>query len=283
MTNQACERLQDETEAQRVVALICGWLPIMNEPIIRLIGVKKSFDSQVVLDGVDIDIVSNRTTVIAGGSGQGKSVTLKLILGLLKPDSGQILIDGRDVTGMKGRELKEIRSQFGVLFQGAALLDSLSVFDNVALPLQERTSHDQAEVRRRVLGTLEQLGLHGAENKYPAQLSGGMKKRVGLARALQLKPKIMLFDEPTTGLDPEKTMEIYQLFHQTQQQFGYTAVIVSHDIPKVFNLADQVIILNRGKAAVFASPQDIQRSEAPEIKEYVINTMGNIYLSREME
>jgi phospholipid/cholesterol/gamma-HCH transport system ATP-binding protein len=255
----------------------------MNEPIIRLIGVKKSFDSQVVLDSVDIDIASGRTTVIAGGSGQGKSVTLKLILGLLKPDSGQILIEGRDITGMKGRELNEIRSQFGVLFQGAALLDSLSVYDNVALPLQERTSYDKAEIRRRVLGTLEQLGLHGAENKFPAQLSGGMKKRVGLARALQLQPKIMLFDEPTTGLDPEKTMEIYQLFHQIQQQFGYTAVIVSHDIPKIFNLADQVVILNRGKAVVFASPQDIQRSEVPEIQEYVVNTMGNIYLSRKME
>jgi phospholipid/cholesterol/gamma-HCH transport system ATP-binding protein len=255
----------------------------MNEPIIRLIGVEKSFDSQVVLDGVSIDISRSKTTVIAGGSGQGKSVTLKLVLGLLKPDAGQILMEGRDIARMKGRELKEARSQFGVLFQGAALLDSLTVFDNVALPLQERTRSSKGEIKQRVLGTLEQLGLQGAENKFPAQLSGGMKKRVGLARALQLQPKIMLFDEPTTGLDPEKTMEIYQLFYEIQQQFGYTAVIVSHDIPKVFNLADQVVILNRGKASVFKSPQDIQRSELPEIKEYVLNTMGSIYLSREME
>jgi phospholipid/cholesterol/gamma-HCH transport system ATP-binding protein len=255
----------------------------MNEPIIRLVGLKKNFGSQVVLDGISLDIPRGRTTVIAGGSGQGKSVTLKLILGLLQPDEGHILVEGQDITRMRGRELKEIRLNFGVLFQSSALLDSLSVFDNIALPLRERTSYDPAEIKRRVFAILEQLGLQGAENKFPAQLSGGMKKRVGLARALQLRPKIMLFDEPTTGLDPEKTLEIYHLFHKTQQQFGYTAVIVSHDIPKVFNLADQVVILNHGRANVFANPQDIQHSEVPEIKEFVLNTMGNIYLSREME
>ncbi|MEJ2032645.1 MAG: ATP-binding cassette domain-containing protein [Deltaproteobacteria bacterium] len=255
----------------------------MSEPIIRLIGVKKSFDSQVVLDGVDIDIPASRTTVIAGGSGQGKSVTLKLILGLLKPDAGQILMEGRDIAMMKGRELRALRTNFGVLFQGAALLDSLSVFDNVALPLRERTKATEDEIRQKVLATLDQLGLADAENKFPAQLSGGMKKRVGLARALQLQPKVMLFDEPTTGLDPEKTMEIYHLFYQTQKQFGYTAVIVSHDIPKVFNLADQVIILNKGKAEVFVDPQDIQGSKSPEVHEFVMQTMGDVYLSREME
>jgi phospholipid/cholesterol/gamma-HCH transport system ATP-binding protein len=255
----------------------------MNEPIIRLLDLKKSFDSQVVLDGINVDIPRGQTTVIAGGSGQGKSVTLKLILALLKPDSGRILLENRDIVEMRGVELKEARSNFGVLFQGAALLDSLSVFDNVALPLQERTTFGKNEIRQRVLGMLEQLGLEGAENKFPAQLSGGMKKRVGLARALQLQPKIMLFDEPTTGLDPEKTLEIYHLFYKIQQQFGYTAVIVSHDIPKVFNLADQIVILNRGKAHVFSSSQDIQYSEVPEIREFVRRTMGDIYLSREME
>ncbi|MDA8165646.1 MAG: ATP-binding cassette domain-containing protein [Desulfobacteraceae bacterium] len=255
----------------------------MSEPIIRLTGVRKSFGSQVVLDGIDVDIPAGRTTVIAGGSGQGKSVTLKLILGLIRPDAGQILLDGRDIARVRGRELRELRANFGVLFQGAALLDSLSVFDNVALPLRERTRTSEDDIRKQVLATLDRLGLNGAEDKFPAQLSGGMKKRVGLARALQLQPRVMLFDEPTTGLDPEKTLEIYHLFYQIQQQLGYTAIIVSHDIPKVFNLADQVVILNNGKALVFADPQDIQRSSAPDIREFVTKTMGDVYLSREME
>jgi phospholipid/cholesterol/gamma-HCH transport system ATP-binding protein len=134
-----------------------------------------------------------------------------------------------------------------------------------------------------VLATLEQLGLTGHEDKYPAQLSGGMRKRVGLARALMLQPEIMLFDEPTTGLDPEKSLEIYKLFLETQKKFGYTSIIVSHDIPKIFNLADQVILINKGKFNTFASPEDIQQSELPEIQAFVQNTMGKVYLSREME
>ncbi len=255
----------------------------MSSPVIEFEQVSKSFDSQQVLNGVDFAIEGGRTTVIAGASGQGKSVTLKLVLGLLKPDSGRVLVKGRDISRMRGRRLNEMRMNFGVLFQGGALLDSLSVFANVALPLQERTSLVAGEVRQRVMQTLEQLGLSGHEEKYPAQLSGGMKKRVGLARALMLQPEIMLFDEPTTGLDPEKAMEIYRLFLETQQKFGYTAVIVSHDVPKIFNLADQVIIMGRGGAKNFPSPEDIQRSSDPDIREFVRITMGDIYLSKTME
>ena len=255
----------------------------MSQAIIQFIDVVKSFGSQRVLDKVNFSIPAGKTTVIAGGSGQGKSVSLKLILGLLQAESGRILVDGKDITQMRRKEMNAVRTDFGVLFQGAALLDSLSVFDNVALPLVERTSLGNEEIREQVLETLAQLGLSGSEDKFPAQLSGGMKKRVGLARALQLHPKIMLFDEPTTGLDPEKSMEIYQLFHRTQQQFGYTSIIVSHDIPKIFNLADQVIILNHGKVTTFTTPEDIPRSEDPEIREFVKKTMGDVYLSREME
>jgi len=255
----------------------------MSTPIIQFKDVVKAFGTQTVLDRVSLAIPTGKTTVIAGGSGQGKSVTLKLILGLLNPDAGAIFVEGRDITRMGRKELNQVRTDFGVLFQGAALLDSLTVFDNVALPLNERTKLGRKEIRDRVLSTLSQLGLEGSEEKFPAQLSGGMKKRVGLARALQLQPKIMLFDEPTTGLDPEKSMEIYQLFHHTQQQYGYTSVIVSHDIPKIFNLADQVVILNHGRVAVFASPDDIPRSADPEIREFVKKTMGDVYLSREME
>ena len=255
----------------------------MSDAIVQFQDVVKTFGIQTVLDRVSLAIPAGKTTVIAGGSGQGKSVTLKLILGLLRPDSGRILVEGQDITRMRRKELNRIRTDFGVLFQGAALLDSLTVYDNVALPLVERTKLGRQEVRDRVLTTLAQLGLEGSENKFPAQLSGGMKKRVGLARALQLQPKIMLFDEPTTGLDPEKSMEIYQLFHRTQHQFGYTSIIVSHDIPKIFNLADQVVLLNRGQVRIFATPEEIPRSEEPAIREFVKKTMGDIYLSREME
>ena len=255
----------------------------MSEPIIKLVDVVKDFGGQRILDRVNLEIFPGRTTVIAGGSGQGKSVTLKLILGLLKPDSGSILVKGRDVAAMGSSELNEIRSVFGVLFQGVALLDSLNVFDNVALPLRERTKLSREEIRARVVDTLVQLGLVGHDEKFPAQLSGGMKKRVGLARALQLQPEIMLFDEPTTGLDPEKTLEIYQLFFETQREFGYTSVIVSHDIPKVFNLADQVVVLNDGKLVSFANPEEIQLCEIPEIQSFVKATMGHLYYSRDME
>lgn len=255
----------------------------MSQAIIEFQNVYKSFGKQTVLGGVDLQIASGKTTVIAGPSGQGKSVSLKLILGLMKADSGRIMVDGQDITAMKSKALNEIRTKFGVLFQGVALLDSLTVFDNVALPLEERTKLSSAEIRERVLEMLGRLGLEGHDEKFPAQLSGGMKKRVGLARALMLQPDIMLFDEPTTGLDPEKAMEIYQLFLKTQQQFGYTSIIVSHDIPKIFNLADQVILVNKGTFTTFSSPEKILESERPEIRAFVENTMGNVYLSREME
>jgi len=255
----------------------------MSQVIIQFKDVVKSFGEQTILDKVNLTINSGKTTVIAGPSGQGKSVTMKLILGLLRPDSGQILVGGKDISKMRLKALNEVRTQFGVLFQGSALLDSLTVFANVALPLEERTKLGSEEIRERVLAVLAQLGLTGHEEKYPAQLSGGMRKRVGLARALMLQPEIMLFDEPTTGLDPENSLEIYKLFLETQRKFGYTSIIVSHDIPKIFNLADQVILVNKGKLTTFASPEDIQQSDIPEVQSFVQYTMGNIYLSREME
>jgi phospholipid/cholesterol/gamma-HCH transport system ATP-binding protein len=255
----------------------------MSQPIIEFKNVVKSFGQQIILDRVNLTINRGVTTVIAGPSGQGKSVTMKLILGLLRPDSGQIVVEGQDVTKMRAKALREIRTKFGVLFQGSALLDSLTVFANVALPLEERTRFGSEEIRERVLAILAQLGLDGDEDKYPAQLSGGMKKRVGLARALMLRPEIMLFDEPTTGLDPENSLEIYRLFLKTQKKFGYTAIIVSHDIPKIFNLAEQVILINKGKLSTFTSPEAIQQSEIPEIQSFIQSTMGKIYLSRETE
>jgi len=258
------------------------------ETAIEFTEVEKSFprqdgSRQIVLDRVSFAIPKGKTTVIAGRSGQGKSVTLKLILGLMRANSGTIRVDGEDVTNISGRQLERLRMRFGVLFQGAALFDSLTVYENVALPLRERTQKSEDEIRQLVAETLGQLELTGHEGKYPAQLSGGMRKRVGLARALQLKPEIMLFDEPTTGLDPVMTQEIYQLFDRIQAQIGFTSIIVSHDIPKVFNLADQVIILNKGEMDVFASPEEIQWSEKKHIQDFVRTTMGEIYQSQLVE
>jgi phospholipid/cholesterol/gamma-HCH transport system ATP-binding protein len=257
---------------------------LMIEPIIQFVDVHKSFEGvngtvQKVLRGVNLSIRPGMTTVIGGASGQGKSVTVKLILGLMKPDSGQVLVEGKDVTAMGSRELNEIRSKFGVVFQGVAPFDSMTVFDNVALPLREKTKLTKKEIRKRVMASLEQFGLIGHEDKFPAQLSGGMLKRVGLARALQLRPQIMLFDEPTTGLDPARSLEIYRLFHKIQREMGYTAVIVSHDIPKIFNLADQVVVMHEGKAKVFNSSEEIQWSNDPIIQNFVQMTMGHIYQS----
>ncbi len=238
---------------------------------------------QTVLDKVSFSIPAGKTTVIAGGSGQGKSVTLKLILGLMQADAGDILVGNQRINGLRGRKLEKMRAKFGVLFQGSALFDSMNVFDNVALPLQERTSKSVREISEKVSSTLAQLELLGHEEKFPAQLSGGMRKRVGLARALQLEPEIMLFDEPTTGLDPVMTQEIYQLFAKTQQHVGFTSIIVSHDIPKVLNLADQVVILNEGRMDVFNSPYELQWSSKEHIQEFVRTTMGQIYQSHLVE
>ncbi len=260
----------------------------MSDNAIVFTDVLKSFEKedgsrQVILDNVNFTIPAGKTTVVAGGSGQGKSVTLKLILALMQADGGTITVAGDDITGIRGKRLKQLRTRFGVLFQGSALFDSMTVFDNVALPLRERTKKTEAEIKKQVLNSLEQLELLGHENKYPAQLSGGMKKRAGLSRALQLQPEIMLFDEPTTGLDPVMTQEIYQLFARTQAQVGYTSIIVSHDIPKIFNLADQVIVLNNGAMDVFPSPEEIQWSQKPHIKDFVQTTMGEIYQSHLVE
>jgi phospholipid/cholesterol/gamma-HCH transport system ATP-binding protein len=251
---------------------------VAPESAIRFVDVCKSFGERarrhLVLDRVSFAVPMGKTTVIAGGSGQGKSVILKLILGLLRPESGQVLVGEKNVSTMGYKALQELRMLFGVLFQGSALFDSLTVFENIALPLRERTKLTEGEIRNRVAATLEQLELTGHEEKFPAQLSGGMKKRVGLARALQLEPKIVLFDEPTTGLDPVMTKEIYELFTQTQQRLGYTAVIVSHDIPQIFALADQIILLNKGELDVFTEASQIPFSTKLNIREFARLVMG---------
>ena len=197
--------------------------------MIRIENLYKSFGTQQVLTDINLEISSGTTTVIIGQSGEGKSVLLKHLIGLMKPDSGEILIDGEDIVKLKERELARVRKKFGMLFQDAALFDSLDVFDNVAFPLYEHTELLDEEIEERVLEMLKLVGLEGNELKWPSQLSGGMKKRVGFARALMLKPKILLFDEPTTGLDPIISEQICDLIEDMHKHFKITQVIISHD------------------------------------------------------
>lgn len=253
------------------------------KPIIQLTDIKKTFGSQQVLRGMNLSITEGKTTVIVGGSGQGKSVIIKHILGLVKPDSGKVLVYGKDINNISKRELREIRTNFGVLFQNAALFDSMTVFDNVALPLRERTKTPEREIKEVVNEKLAMMDIKGSNDKYPAQLSGGMKKRVGLARALVLNPKIVFFDEPTTGLDVAKSNEIYRVFFRSQAKLEYTAVIVSHDVPKIFKLADYVALLYNGVIQDSLSPEEFQLSNNPVIKDYVETTMGPLYSSENME
>ena len=252
----------------------------MNKaPIIQMVNVEKTFGTQKVLRGVNLSIMEGKTTVIVGGSGQGKSVIIKHMLGLMEPDSGEILINGKDINRIRKKELCDIRMQFGVLFQNAALFDSMTVFDNVALPLRERTALSESEIAEIVNDKLALMDVTGSNDKYPAQISGGMKKRVGLARALALNPKIVFFDEPTTGLDVAKSNEIYRVFFRSQAKLGYSSVIVSHDVPKIFKLADYVALLSEGVIQENLTPEEFQMSTNPVVQDYVKATMGKLYSS----
>lgn len=250
---------------------------------IELVGVEKRFGRQTVLRDVNLSVVSGKTTVIVGASGEGKSVIIKHMLGLVRPERGEVRVFGSNLARARKKELNRIRMEFGVLFQNVALFDSMNVFDNVALPLRERTKLSETVIRAKVREKLDLMDLVDADDKFPAQLSGGMKKRVGLARALMLDPKVVFFDEPTTGLDVSRSNEIYRLFHKTQRRLGYTAVIVSHDVPKIFKLADYVALLAEGRIQGVMPPEAFQLSEQPLIRRYVEETMGPIYSSAKEE
>jgi phospholipid/cholesterol/gamma-HCH transport system ATP-binding protein len=237
--------------------------------VIKLTNVHKSFGPQKVLDGLDLSIPAGQITAIIGPSGEGKSVLIKHMIGLLKPDSGTIEVDGESILGLRRQQLNRVREKFGMLFQGAALFDSMNVFENVAFPLREKTKLSKDEIRARVLSALEDVGLKNVERKFTDELSGGMKKRVGLARALLLNPKIILFDEPTTGLDPIIKRAIHQLIRDTHAKFGFTAVIVSHEIPAIFDIAQNVAMLYKGKILQFGSADEIRTSSHPVVRQFI--------------
>ncbi|MBI3091585.1 MAG: ABC transporter ATP-binding protein [Candidatus Tectomicrobia bacterium] len=232
-------------------------------------GLWKQFGDQLVLRGIDLDMPSGKTTAIIGRSGCGKTVLLKHCIGLLKPDRGSIYVDEQEISRLRKKELNVARRRFGMLFQSAALFDSLNVFDNVAFPLREKTTLREEEIRRRTRERLRQVDLEEMAHKYPAELSGGMKKRVGLARALVMDPAIILFDEPTTGLDPLMEHAIHRLIRDTQRQFGFTAVVVSHSIPQIFDIAHQVALMYDGQIVAQGTPEELRASAHPVVQQFL--------------
>ena len=237
--------------------------------MIKLQGVEKTLGGQPVLKGVNLDIPTGQLTTIIGPSGEGKSVMLKHMIGLLRPDRGSVIVDGVDISQLKEKELNDVRKRFAMLFQSAALFDSLNVFDNVAFPLREKRLVSDSEIIRIVKDMLERVGLGDMGHKFPAELSGGMKKRVGLARSLGMGPEIILFDEPTTGLDPLMARSIHDLILSMHRVFGFTAVMVSHEIPEIFSISDWVAMLKDGKVAAMAPSQSFQRLADPIVQEFI--------------
>ena len=241
--------------------------------------VTKRFGEQVVLNHLNLKVPHGKITAVIGPSGEGKSVLLKQMIGLMRPDEGRVVVDGEDISRMRRAELNRVREKFGMLFQNAALFDSQTVFENVAFPLEEKTRLSRGEIRDRVHEALEHVGLKGIDSKYPDELSGGMKKRVGLARALLLDPRIILFDEPTTGLDPIICRAIHQLIHDTHTRYGFTAVIVSHEIPEIYDISDHVATLYRGENISMGSPDDIRKADHPVVRQFVSGSLdGPIHL-----
>jgi phospholipid/cholesterol/gamma-HCH transport system ATP-binding protein len=237
--------------------------------MIEVEGLTKSFGRQPVLRGIDLEVPDASITVIIGRSGGGKSVFLRHLLGLVRPDAGRVVIDGVEVTGLRGRALDRVRERYGVVFQGGALFDSMTCAENVAFPLREKTRLARAEIAERVAVGLERVGLGDVGAKYPAEVSGGMRKRVAIARALVTEPAIVFFDEPTTGLDPILVNTIHGLIRELHRRLRFTAVMVSHEIPEIFQLADTVAMLHEGRIVEVGPPEAIQASPNPIVQQFI--------------
>jgi phospholipid/cholesterol/gamma-HCH transport system ATP-binding protein len=240
-----------------------------RKPAIRMHGVSKSFGVQKVLDHLDLEVARGETLTVLGRSGTGKSVMLKLVIGLQKPDSGEVDINGENITSMPLDELNRLRKSVGFLFQHAALYDSMTVEENVSFPLRRHTAMPDGERHNRVCDLLSRVGMADAGRKMPAELSGGMKKRVGLARALALEPKIMLLDEPTAGLDPIAASEINQLIRELQEERDASSIVVTHDIRSVEKVADRVAMLNEGSILIEGTLDDLKNSDDPFVSKFI--------------
>lgn len=237
--------------------------------MIEIENIYKSFDGLEVLKGVSLGIEKGEILILIGMSGYGKSVLLKHMAGLLTPDSGRVLVDGMEVGKLKGKDLNELRSRVGFLFQGGALFESMTIFDNVAFPLREKTTLGKEEINKKVLDELDLVGLTGAEDKYPSQISGGMQKRAALARELVWRPEIMLFDEPTTGLDPIIGHAILNLIADLHKRMKFTGIIVTHELTRVFTIAHRAAMLHEGVVRAVGSPDEILNSRDPVVMQFV--------------
>jgi len=262
-------RLSRDAAPGEVVAEAETRASIKDAPAVELVGVYKTFGGKEVLRGVDLPIYPHRTTVIIGASGSGKSVIIKHIMGLFKPDRGEIRVFGKDIVPLNDLELNDVRKHFGLVFQNAALLDWLSVYENVAFPLRERNELARPELAARVTDILERLNIADIAQRMPGEISAGQRKRVGLARAIVLKPEIMIYDEPTTGQDPLRTRDIDDMIQQTQQQFDITSIVISHDMASTFRIAHLIAMLYKGKIVAFGSPAELRASTNEHVQQFI--------------
>jgi phospholipid/cholesterol/gamma-HCH transport system ATP-binding protein len=242
--------------------------------MIEVRDLHKSFGSHKVLTGINVSIPAGSTCVILGGSGSGKTVLMKHMIGLLKPDRGEVIVDGENIVPFGENELERVRRKFGMVFQAAALFDSMNVYENVSFPLREHSKLSEEEMREIVRKKLDIVGLKNVESKFPADLSGGMRKRVGLARAIVLDPKIVLYDEPTTGLDPITTDYVDEMILDAKRQLGVTSVVISHDIASAFKVADQIAFLSQGVIVEQGPPSQLRHSEHPAVKVFLQTWFG---------
>ncbi len=237
--------------------------------MIELNNIHKSFNGHKVLKGVSFKVEKGEILVLIGMSGYGKSVILKHVVGLLKPDIGEVFVDGLEVNRLKKKALADLRSRIGFLFQGGALFESMTVYDNVAFPLKEKGRLDKAIIDKKVLNVIDQVGLSGAENKYPSQLSGGMQKRAALARELVWEPEIMIFDEPTTGLDPIIGHAILNLIEEMHNRMHFTGIIITHELSRVFRIVNKVAMLHEGVIIEMGRPEEIITSKNPLVRQFL--------------
>lgn len=245
-----------------------------GQPMIEIVGLHKSFGAHEVLSGINLSIPAGSTCVILGGSGSGKTVLMKHMIGLLKPNSGQVIVDGEDIVPFGPQALETVRRKFGMVFQFAALFDSMTVYENVSFPLREHKKFSEDEMRAIVREKLGIVGLKNVEEKFPSDLSGGMRKRVGLARAIVLDPKIVLYDEPTTGLDPITTDYVDEMILDAKRELGVTSVVISHDIASAFKVADNIAFLSQGLIVDQGPPATLRHSEHPAVKVFLSTWFG---------
>jgi phospholipid/cholesterol/gamma-HCH transport system ATP-binding protein len=241
----------------------------MPEPQILVEELEKRFGETRVLQGVNMRVERGEVAVIIGGSGAGKTTLLRVLIGLERPTSGRVVVAGVDIAALSERELNRARRKFGMVFQYSALLDSMNVFDNVAFPLREHTQLKQREIKDKVLDKLKVLGLEGTSQRFPSQLSGGMRKRVGLARALMLEPEVLMYDEPTSGLDPITARMVDEMILDTRERFGVTSVVISHDMAGAIEIADRIFVLAKGRVAASGTPRELAEGDNAIVREFI--------------